>query len=187
MISNRQAAVPFDTPSLQAFAKQLCSLLRLGRRRFDVAIVDDVEIRRLNQRFRGLARPTDVLSFPWQAPPAGEYEHSPAEEELTAFLGDIVISAETARRYSAGLPVEAEIRKLILHGLLHLLGHDHETDNGEMAAFERSLRLRLGIATAEELKGESQSSKKRMVMRPTKFSAPKPKGRAQASKAWALF
>ena len=88
-----------------------------------VLFTGDAELRSLNRRFRGLDRPTDVLSFPW-ASGAGEGR----------YLGDIAISIPTARRYAkkAGWPLEEELRFLLLHGLLHLLGHDHETDSGDM-------------------------------------------------------
>jgi len=91
-------------------------------------------MRRLNRRYRGKDRTTDVLSFP------------PAEG-AGGFLGDLVISVPEARRQAkrSGQAVEAVIRKLLLHGLLHLLGYDHETDRGEMDALEGKLRGRLAV------------------------------------------
>ena len=91
---------------------------------------DDAEIRRLNRRFRGMNRSTDVLSFPG---------HS--SQERGSYLGDIAISLPAARRQAreAGWPLEIEIRFLVLHAVLHLLGHDHETDAGEMNALQDKL------------------------------------------------
>jgi probable rRNA maturation factor len=95
-----------------------------------VALVPDDRVRRLNRQYRGRNQPTDVLSFPADEP--GQ-------------LGDIVIAAGVARRQaaSAGHSLGTELRVLALHGLLHLLGYDHETDVGTMQRVERRLR-RLG-------------------------------------------
>jgi probable rRNA maturation factor len=95
-----------------------------------VLFTGDAEIRALNRKFRGLDHPTDVLSFPW-ASPAGQRR----------YLGDIAISVPTARRYAkkAGWPLAEELRFLLLHGLLHLLGHDHETDSGAMNRLQSAL------------------------------------------------
>lgn len=88
----------------------------------------DREMRRVNRQFRGKDKPTDVLSFP------GDEGH----------LGDILISVPTARRQAleAGHPAERELKVLLLHGVLHCLGYDHETDQGEMERLERRLRRR---------------------------------------------
>src|SRR5690606_41338213 len=92
----------------------------------------------LNSTFRGKDSTTDVLSFPFE---------KEAFEPDTNNLGDIVISAEQAERQAAenGLTLEDEIKQLILHGVLHLCGYDHETDSGEMNARELELRDKLGI------------------------------------------
>jgi rRNA maturation RNase YbeY len=91
-----------------------------------------------NRRYRGKSGSTDVLSFP-----SGE----PAEEG-GVYLGDILIAVPVAARAAraAGQPLEAELRRLLLHGLLHLLGYDHETDGGTMQRKERLLRREWGIA-----------------------------------------
>lgn len=104
-----------------------------------IAFVSDRAIKELNRRFRGRNYATDVLSFP-----AGRDEWA---EEGEASLGDVVISVERAEAQAAehGLEFEEEVAQLILHGLLHLCGYDHETDNGEMNRLELSLRRRLGI------------------------------------------
>jgi rRNA maturation RNase YbeY len=104
-----------------------------------VAFVSDSRMRSLNKRFRGRDTTTDVLSFPSGAE---EWEH--AED---SGLGDVVVSVEQAERQAAehGLDFEGEVAQLILHGLLHLCGYDHETDDGEMNTLELNLRRRLGI------------------------------------------
>ena len=97
-----------------------------------VAVVPDRRIRELNHRYRGKNVPTDVLSFPADEPDQ---------------LGDIVIALDVARRQarSAGHSLATEFRVLALHGLLHLLGYDHERDNGEMRRLEQRLRRAGGL------------------------------------------
>jgi probable rRNA maturation factor len=101
----------------------------------EVLLSDDPTLRRLNKSFRGKNKSTDVLSFP-----------TPAEIAY-AQAGDLAISLETAARQAAtyGHSLRDEVRILILHGLLHLSGLDHETDNGEMAAREATLRRQLRL------------------------------------------
>ena len=97
-----------------------------------IAFVSDRNIRALNKHFRGVDKATDVLSFP---------SHEPDN------LGDIAISIDTAARQAKenNLTLNGEISQLILHGLLHLCGYDHETDNGEMDRLELKLRKKLRI------------------------------------------
>jgi probable rRNA maturation factor len=97
-----------------------------------IAIAPDARVRALNKRFRRKDEATDVLSFP-----AGERGE----------LGDVVIAAGVARRQAlaAGHSLQTELRVLALHGLLHLLGYDHETDDGRMSRVERRLRLKGGL------------------------------------------
>jgi len=97
-----------------------------------VAIVPDARVRALNHEYRRKDTPTDVLSFP-------------AEER--GHLGDVVIAAGVARRQAraAGHSLQTELRVLALHGLLHLLGYDHERDDGQMARVERRLRRQGGL------------------------------------------
>ena len=99
-----------------------------------VVVCGDARMRALNRRYRRKDRTTDVLSFP-AGPSAG------------GFLGDLVISAPEARRQArrGRVPFRSAMEKLLLHGLLHLLGYDHETDDGEMDALEAKLRRRLSI------------------------------------------
>ena len=96
-----------------------------------LVLAGDRLLRRLNRTYRGKDRPTDVLSFPGGGGEAG--------------LGDVVISVETAERNAGGLgrTVGQELDVLALHGFLHVLGYDHETDDGTMERLERRLRKRL--------------------------------------------
>ena len=102
-------------------------------------LVDDAAIRELNRDHRGKDKPTDVLSFPLEPEPF-------AHEKL---LGDIVISIETARRQAADYdaPLQREIERLMIHGLLHVLGHDHMEpgERSEMEAEERRLAAAIGM------------------------------------------
>jgi probable rRNA maturation factor len=99
-----------------------------------VRFASDRELRRVNRDYRGKDKPTDVLSFP------GGDER--CDQDGGLHLGDILISVPTARRQAAerGHAPETEIRVLLLHGLLHCLGYDHEADRGEMEKLERRLR-----------------------------------------------
>ncbi|HYO16453.1 MAG TPA: rRNA maturation RNase YbeY [Thermoanaerobaculia bacterium] len=111
---------------LRPWLERLVAALAPEAESLGVRFAGDREVRRLNRTYRGKDRPTDVLSFP------GEDGH----------LGDILISVPVARRQAeaVGHSVEREIRVLLLHGLLHCLGYDHETDEGEMERLERRLR-----------------------------------------------
>jgi probable rRNA maturation factor len=103
-----------------------------------VVFISDSRMKQLNSFFRGKNSTTDVLSFP----------HVPDEfDPDTSNLGDVVISVEQAARQAEenNLTLENEIKQLILHGLLHLCGYDHETDNGDMNVRELELRKMLEI------------------------------------------
>ena len=108
---------------------------RKSRMEISVLFCGDGAIRTLNRRYRRMDAPTDVLAFP---------------AEGLGLLGDIVISVPYASRQARrrGEPPAREIDRLLLHGLLHLSGYDHETDSGEMDALERKIRRRLDLAEA---------------------------------------
>ena len=109
-----------------------------------VAFVSDARIRALNRRYRKKDVPTDVLSFPAEGPAeAGRYK----SRGRSAYLGDVVIASGVARRQAreAGHGLQTELRVLALHGLLHLLGYDHERDEGQMSRLERRLRRQGGL------------------------------------------
>jgi probable rRNA maturation factor len=157
MILNQQKGYALPRTVLRDYVRSLKRKLRLGKCDFNVCFVDNAGIRRMNAAFRGQDRATDVLSFPWreQAGPRRAARVIPrsgptflGKGEFQGFLGDIVISVETARRNAReeGHSTRDEIRWLILHGVLHLLGYDHACDNGEMTALELALRERLGVA-----------------------------------------
>jgi probable rRNA maturation factor len=118
-----------------------------------VYLTTDARIRALNRRYRGHDRVTDVLSFGavWRSPQAGSRKPEAGSWKLEAesgpFLGDIVIALGRARRQAneARHSLATELRILSLHGLLHLAGFDHETDDGRMARVERTLRRRAGL------------------------------------------
>ena len=117
-----------------------------------VALVTDAHIHKLNSQYRRKNAPTDVLSFPAdrsQIPDPGSRIPNHGSRHASPFLGDIVIATGVARRQGreAGHSYQAELRVLALHGLLHLLGYDHDSanDSGRMARRERQLRRRGGL------------------------------------------
>lgn len=130
--SERKDRLP-TARTLERFLREAQAAVRL-RGDVTVLLTTDGGIRRLNREFRGKDKATDVLSFP-----ALEM----AEDEA----GDLAISVPMARRQctACGHPLGVELKVLILHGLLHLAGYDHETDTGQMARRERALRARLGL------------------------------------------
>lgn len=145
-VINLQRKIKLDLDPIRAFvADAAANVSEADGKKFSVAFISDDRMRKLNHAFRGKDATTDVLSFP----------HEPDEYELidqdpshgAGFLGDIVISAEQARKQAAenDLSIEDEIKQLVLHGLLHLCGYDHESDSGEMNAREIELRGKLGI------------------------------------------
>jgi probable rRNA maturation factor len=110
---------------------------RSARGFLTIAILPDTKVKALNKRFRGINKPTDVLSFPTDADGRKREKN----------LGDIVIARGIARKQAKNLghPLKVEFRVLALHGLLHLLGYDHEVDGGRMAQVEMRLRRKAGL------------------------------------------
>lgn len=119
-----------DEAGLVAWLQALLSDVAPEAESFGVRLTSDREMRRLNRTFRGKDAPTDVLSFP-----GGTTEDG-------AHLGDVVVSVPTARRQAreAGHPAVRELEILLIHGVLHCMGHDHETDDGTMDRLEARLR-----------------------------------------------
>jgi probable rRNA maturation factor len=168
MILNRQRAVRVARQPLEAFCRRVLTEMDLGESDLTICLVSDAEIAQMNEAFRKKKGPTDVLSFPaqkkrWPAASAAKkiYTENAEDTETTekgrgkqdsrtadTYLGDIAIAPETARRYGKknGRSLNNELRVLILHGVLHLLGYDHEADRGEMNRIERKLRRRFGLA-----------------------------------------
>ena len=138
-VINRQRKKPVDCERWRAFTVKALKVAPADDAGVTVAFVSDRVMRELNWRWRGKGGTTDVLSFP-----AAQDEF----EKLEGLsLGDVVISVEQAARQASehGLSFDREVAQLILHGVLHLCGYDHETDNGEMNRLELRLRHRLGI------------------------------------------
>jgi probable rRNA maturation factor len=136
----------FSQREIAAFTRKvLLTLQKLDLLDFEVsdvsiAFVDDETMRSLYQRFRHKKRTTDVLTFP-----ADDSYGDPSRDGRP--LGDIVISVDQARRQAGDEKhsLATEVRYLILHGILHALGHDHETDHGEMNALELEVRAAVGL------------------------------------------
>ncbi len=120
-----------------------------------ILVTGNSSMRRLNARFRGKNRFTDVLSFP-------------APSSANAFAGDIAISLDIASANARlwGHSVADEIRILILHGILHLAGYDHESDEGEMSKKELSLRRRFALPTGLIERGSTATARKKSLKAP---------------------
>jgi probable rRNA maturation factor len=137
--------------ALQKFAARACRAAGLGAA-VNILITSSAHMRRLNRRFRGKNAATDVLAFPAEGKirSGAETRRRPLSEISGGCLGDIAISAQVAARNARrlGHSTADEVKVLILHGLLHLAGYDHERDEGEMARKEAGLRQRLRLPTA---------------------------------------
>ena len=131
LILYRRAGSGLPKRELRAFANQLRDTVT-GGRPFTCMITNDRELQRLNRMFLGKAYPTDVLSFPAGA---------------TGLIGELAISTERAREQAEehGHDHADEIKILMLHGVLHLLGLDHESDRGAMARAEKKWRREFGL------------------------------------------
>jgi probable rRNA maturation factor len=167
MILNRQRTVRVARPPLEAFLARVREQLRLNGSEITIALVSDPAIARMNETYRHKRGPTDVLSFPSDAAPVapaplpavlpnnkrnGTNRRRSHSKRISSApdshsLGDIAISPAAARRNAKkfGRTLPGELQILILHGVLHLLGYDHETDNGQMTRVENRLRRKLGL------------------------------------------
>lgn len=143
----------------------------------DVLVTSSQAMKSLNRRFRGKNYPTDVLSFPAVATRSHK------------FAGEIAISAEIAAQNARrlGHPAAAEVRILVLHGILHLRGYDHERDHGQMARLETRLRTRLRLPSGliersgtESLAGNSARTRRRPAAASVKPSQPRPPAHGRA-------
>jgi len=138
-VINRQRRIPLDCERWQKFARRALKVVPAKGAGVTIVFVSDAAMRTLNHRWRDRRSTTDVLSF--------SAAQSSFERSADPRLGDVVISlaraAAQAREH--GLTIDDEIAQLILHGLLHLCGYDHETDDGEMNRLELRLRRRLKI------------------------------------------
>jgi probable rRNA maturation factor len=151
MIVNRQRAVRVALPPLEHFLSRVRRDLGLEQASLTICMVSDAEIARMNEVYRRKKGPTDVLSFPAvtrrQPIALSNALRKKRVADLEGYLGDIAISPATAKRYARknGRRLPGELRILILHGVLHLLGYDHETDHGEMTRIENRLRKRFQL------------------------------------------
>jgi len=138
-VTFRRVPPGFRRRAVQQFARRLQAEVARGRS-FDCLITNDTALRRLNRDFRGKDHATDVLSFPASSVPRTLVSGG-------GCLGDIAISLPRARAQARqfGHSLEQELQVLMLHGLLHLTGLDHETDAGRMARAEKRWRARFGL------------------------------------------
>ena len=150
MILNQQHEVRVAMRPLESFLRRVKRELGVNQSGVTVCLVSDKTMARLNQNFQKKKGPTDVLSFPAverRRPVRVRRKSGAANSTSREYLGDIAISPATTRRYAKknGRLVAGELRVLILHGVLHLLGYDHESDHGEMDEIEQKLRKRFGL------------------------------------------
>ncbi len=139
-VLNRQRLVEVDKKHAAELARAVLKSIGREETTLTISFIRDRLMRQLNRDYRGLDKPTDVLSFAYH-----ESVDNFVAAETVQHLGDLIISVETAARYAKelGLTFERELEHLLIHGALHLAGYDHETDNGEMQRLERKLRKQL--------------------------------------------
>jgi probable rRNA maturation factor len=143
LITYRRKPATLDAESLKSFAEVLRDRVA-GGCEFHCRITNDAELQSMNAQFRGKDYPTDVLSFPQVHAPIRRVARDLKNAQS---LGDIAISIQRARAqaHERNHPIEDEIRILMLHGVLHLLGMDHESDSGRMRRAEIRWRRKLGL------------------------------------------
>lgn len=153
MIVNRQKRVPVRLRALDQFLRRAAALLGVPRDAATICLVTTPQIAKWNHVYRGKDCPTDVLSFPVaERAQRGKHKASGSRGFSRAisdgYLGDIAIAPAVARRNARanGRSFDQEMQILTLHGVLHLMGYDHESDNGAMERLEARLRRKLRIA-----------------------------------------
>ena len=146
MILNRQRRVRIPIQNLETFLSRAQEMLHLPADALTVCLVTDSEIARWNRTYRGKNRPTDVLSFPMREA-SSRRSSRPRNRRPSEYLGDVAIAPKIALRNARhlGRPFDDEMKVLILHGILHLMGYDHERDTGQMDRREQRLRRALGL------------------------------------------
>jgi probable rRNA maturation factor len=137
-----------EVAPLETFLRKTCREIGLRYPPASVCLITDREMKRLNTAFRKKRKTTDVLSFPSEERRKPRSLAGAAAALRSEFLGDIAISPTVARRNAKrfGRTMAEEIHILLLHGILHLMGYDHESDRGEMERVEANLRPRLGLS-----------------------------------------
>lgn len=171
MILNRQSAVRVSVPELERFFARVLRKLQISSGSVTICLVSNSQMARWNRAYRNKGGPTDVLSFPDHDRSVGAMASSrqgrshriksatgkknvfsstsfASSTSSPSYLGDIAIAPAVARANARRFErtLLDELRILILHGVIHLLGYDHETDQGEMERFEQSVRRSLGLA-----------------------------------------
>jgi probable rRNA maturation factor len=133
-VTTRGRRAPALAARLKRGGRRLLSALRLERAELSVLLVSDAEMRRLNRLYRGADRSTDVLAFA---------QHEGAGGAPAGLLGDVVISVDTAKRqaFERGSTIGSESERLLIHGVLHLIGYDHERSAAEARRMQRRERL----------------------------------------------
>jgi probable rRNA maturation factor len=152
---------------VRRWAERMLQCLDLARAELSISVTDDREIRELNRVFRHRDRATDVLAFAMrEGAPAGASGAHRGAVRAVEVLGDVVISVETARRQASreGRPLEDEMRMLLAHGLLHLVGYDHQTRRDENVMTAQTERL-CRAATARASERESAVARTRTARR----------------------
>jgi probable rRNA maturation factor len=147
MILNRQRSVRVPAKELNQFLSRAQRALRLPSESVGVCLITPSAMARWNRAYRGKQGPTDVLSFRARAADRKGKRFFKPDGDSASYLGDIAIAPAVARRNAVrfGRTFSQEMRILILHGMLHLVGYDHETDNGQMDRREQRLRRSLGL------------------------------------------
>ena len=139
-VVNRQRVKTIDLSRAAQLARAVLDGIGEREATLTLSFIRDRQMRQLNRDYRGIDKPTDVLSFAYlEAADEFAFNHDDTH------LGDVVIAVETAERYAAeqGLTFAREIEWLVIHGTLHVAGYDHETDHGEMNRLEKRLRKQL--------------------------------------------
>jgi probable rRNA maturation factor len=141
LIDNRQSRKTGQTKKTEQAAKTILSALGCPDAELSVLLVDDTQIAVLNKEYLGRTGPTNVIAFPMQEGPFGDITPD--------LLGDVVISVETSDREAngGGIPPEERFLELLIHGILHLLGYDHENDEAEAARMEKKTRELMAVVS----------------------------------------
>lgn len=152
MLLNRQRQLRLSLRRLHTRWRQICAALAVPEDAVTVCLVGTRTMARWNRQYRGRRGPTDVLSFPTvrRRPQAGARSGAlgTTRGRADGYLGDIAIAPRVAQEQARrrGHSLTNELSALMLHGLLHLLGYDHETDRGQMRRLEQRLRRQLGLS-----------------------------------------
>jgi len=152
LLRNLQRSVPIDTKRLCRMAEKILAAARVEKAELSIILVSDRRIRTLNERYRKKNRATDVLAFPLAMDGAGQPRCSSRRQQVQPpkLLGDVVISLSTAQRQATALGhgLHEEVARLLVHGILHLLGYDHEQGPRQAARMIRQEHRLLRIVAA---------------------------------------